>query len=178
MERKLRVDPKLSGSAKLVITDEYLIVKGMHYNVYNGYLSRSNKTRSIKVRDIMNMEYITMRSKKLLMMFIVFMFIFLFGGVLIKIVSSVTTNVANIVQSVNDEEEQSIDERIVQKTKSKIIIYLFLLIASASCLGVYFLKPNYLFLISSADNMIAVKRIYYHKDELDDMVKFWKNIRL
>lgn len=178
MERKLRVEPQLSGSAELIMTDEYLIVKGTHYNVYNGYMSHSNKTRSIKIGDIMNIEYITMRSKKLLMMFIVFMFIFLFGGTAIKLVSSVTTHVVNEVQSVEDDEEQSVNELLKQKRKNKVMIYTLLIIASASCVGVYFLKPSYLFLISSGDNMIAVKRLHYHKEDLDDMIRFWEDVKL
>lgn len=178
MERKLKVEPKLSGNAELIITDEYLIVKGNHYNVQNGYLSRSNKTRVVKVEDIMNMEYITLRSKKLLMMFIMIMFVFLFCGTAIKLLSSVATHIVNEVQSVNDEEEQSIEERFEQKAKNKIIIYTLLLIISAGCLVFYFFKPNYLFFISAADNMIAVKRIYYHKEELDEMIMFWKNASL
>ena len=58
-------------SSDLIITEEYLILKGNHYVIENGYIKNIKQARTIELKDILEVKYITMRSKMWLKRFIV-----------------------------------------------------------------------------------------------------------
>ncbi len=67
-------------SANLTMTKEYLVVKGKHYQIKNGYLYGSSQAQAVRVKDILSMEYLTMRSKRLFILFMILMTCVVFGG--------------------------------------------------------------------------------------------------
>ena len=80
MVEEISVKAMTSNSANLTMTKEYLVVKGKHFQVRNGYLNRSYKTQTISVKDILSMDYLTMRSKRLFILFMILMTFVVFGG--------------------------------------------------------------------------------------------------
>ena len=178
---------KSNNSANLTMTKEYLVVKGKHYQVRNGYLYRSNQTQAISVKDILNMEYLTMRSKRLLIIFIILMTFVVFGGVGIRKLLSVTMQIDKEVQKVenvyNYVAEEDIDINITGFIKNillelgirgVIVVYVVLIMGSAGCFLLYWLKPFRVLYISSLGKIIVVERRFYEKAQLDSLVKAWQ----
>ena len=73
---------------------------GGHFLVKNGYLKRSNQTQAISVKDILSMEYLTLRSKRLLILFMILMTFVVFGGVGIRKTLSVARQIDKEVQKI------------------------------------------------------------------------------
>ena len=178
---------KSNNSANLTMTKEYLVVKGKHYQVRNGYLYRSNQTQAISVKDILNMEYLTMRSKRLLIIFIILMTFVVFGGVGIRKLLSVTMQIDKEVQKVenayNYVAEEDIDINITGFIKNillelgirgVIVVYVVLIMGSAGCFLLYWIKPFRVLYISSLGKIIVVERRFYEKAQLDSLVKAWQ----
>lgn len=178
---------KSNNSANLTMTKEYLVVKGKHYQVRNGYLYRSNQTQAISVKNILNMEYLTMRSKKLLIIFMILMTFVVFGGVGIRKLLSVTMQADKEVQKVenayNYVADEDIDINITGSIKNIIlelgiagilVVYAVLIVGSVGCFLLYWIKPFQVLYISSLGKIIAVERRFYDKSQLDSIIKAWQ----
>lgn len=177
MTCEMKIISATPQSANITLTNEYLVVNGPHYSIFNGYISSTKETKAIKVKDVLNIEYVTLRSKRLLMAFVILMSIVIFGSTGIKLVSSVVTNVTQETQFTEDEDDygqNSIREKNAKRRAVRIIIYGILMVSSACCIVSYFLKPFQLLYISSSGNMIAVKRRYYDKRQLDNLIGLWR----
>lgn len=175
------------NSANLTMTKEYLVVKGNHFQVKNGYLNRSNQTQAISVKDILSMEYLTLRSKRLLILFMILMTFVVFGGVGIRKTLSVTRQIDKEVQKIenvyNYVTDEDIDINVTSAVgsvfsklgiKGIIIAYMVLVMGSIGCFPLYWLKPFRVLYISSLGMIIAVERRFYNKAQLDSIVKEWK----
>lgn len=175
------------NSANLTMTKEYLVVKGNHFQVKNGYLNRSNQTQAISVKDILSMEYLTLRSKRLLILFMILMTFVVFGGVGIRKTLSVTRQIDKEVQKIenvyNYVTDEDIDINVTSAVgsvfsklgiKGIIIAYVILVMGSIGCFTLYWLKPFRVLYISSLGMIIAVERRFYNKAQLDSIVKEWK----
>ena len=90
------------NSADLTMTKEYLVVKGKHYQVRNHYLYTTEKAQAISVKDILSMEYLTIRSKRLFIAFIILMTLVVFGGVGVRKMLSITRQIDREVQKVEN----------------------------------------------------------------------------
>ena len=175
------------NSANLTMTKEYLVVKGNHFQVKNGYLNRSNQTQAISVKDILSMEYLTLRYKRLLILFMILMTFVVFGGVGIRKTLSVTRQIDKEVQKIenvyNYVTDEDIDINVTSAVgsvfsklgiKGIIIAYVILVMGSIGCFTLYWLKPFRVLYISSLGMIIAVERRFYNKAQLDSIVKEWK----
>lgn len=176
-----------NDSADLTITKEYLVVKGKHFQMRNGYLYRSNQTQAISVKDILSMEYLTIRSKRLLIIFMVLMTLVVFSGAGVRKMLTVTRQVDQEVQKVenvyNYVSDEDIDISVTGSIMSAfsnfgikgiIIVYMILVLGSVGCLLLYFLKPFRVLYISSLGKIIAVEKRFYEKTKLECIVKEWK----
>lgn len=174
-------------SADLTITTEYLVVKGKHYRVNNSYLYCSKQTQAIKVKNILSMDYLTLRSKRLLIAFIILMTLVVFGASGVRKLISVTRQIDREVQKVenvyNYVAEEDIDINLTGSVKNIfsslgikgiIAIYISLIVGSVSCLFVYLFKPYRVLYISSLGSIVAVEKKYYNKSQLDDIMNTWK----
>lgn len=171
MAQEVKVVAKDVGSANLTMTDEYLIVNGPHYNLSNGYVYRTEQTKAISVKDILNLEFVTMRSKRLFMIFVTFM--------------SLVTLILPIIRKVlnNRQAREAVKEiyNHIQSYESTfnilkliIAIHVILIMTSALLLILYFIKCYRFLRISSVGAMIAVERKYYSKLDLDNLYEVWK----
>lgn len=176
-----------NNSADLTITKEYLVVKGKHFQVSNGYLHCSNQTQAISVKDIMSMEYLTMRSKRLFIIFMVLMTLVVFGGAGVRKMLSVTRQIDREVQKVenvyNYVADEDIDINITGSVtnilselglKGVLAAYVVLIMGSVGCFLLYWLKPFRVLYISSLGKIIAVERKFYNKSQLDSIIKAWQ----
>ena len=176
-----------SNSANLTMTKEYLVVKGKHFQVRNGYLNSSSQTQAISVKDILSMEYLTMRSKRLFILFMVLMTFVVFGGAGIRKTLSVTRQIDKEVQKIenvyNSVADEDIDVNITGSVKGifselgikgMIIVYALLIVGSVGCFVLYWLKPIRVLYISTLGMIIAVERRFYDKSQLDSIVNTWQ----
>lgn len=70
----LQINCKEASSVKsgvLFFTDEYLVIQGKHFNVCGWSVRQETNNVAIPMRDILGMDFINMRSKTLLMIFII-----------------------------------------------------------------------------------------------------------
>lgn len=175
------------NSADLTMTTEYLVVKGKHYRVNNNYLYRSKQTLAIKAKDLLNMEYLTLRSKRLLIAFIILMTLVVFGASGMRKLISVTRQIDREVQKVenvyNYVAEEDIEINLTGSVKNIfsslgitgiIAIYISLIFGSVGCLSVYLFKPYRVLYISSLGSIVAVEKKYYNKSQLDDILNTWE----
>jgi hypothetical protein len=100
MAEEISARAAANASADLTITKEYLVVKGKHYQMRNGYLYRTEQTQAVPVQDILSMEYLTVRSKRLLIVFMILMTLVVFGGTGVRKLLSATRKIDNEVQKV------------------------------------------------------------------------------
>lgn len=187
MAEELSVKAITNDSANLTMTKEYLVVKGKHFQISNNYLHISKQTQAIPVKDILSMEYLTMRSKRLLIDFMVLMTFVVFGGVGVRKMLTVTKQIDTEVQKVEEVYNYIADENIdIDITnfvtnillelglKGVIVIFVVLVLGSVGCFLIYWLKPFRVLYISSLGKIIAVERRFYDKKQLDCIVKEWK----
>lgn len=179
MSEEVSAKAKISKLANLTMTQEYLVVKGKHYQVSNGYLYRSNQTQAVFVKDILNMEYLTIRSKRLFIIFIILMTIVVFGGVGVRKIFPVTRQIDREVQKVENAYNYVTDEDIdINITGSVINLilagYVVLIMGSVGCFLLYWLKPFRVLYISSVGKIIAVERRFYDKAQLDCIIRAWQ----
>lgn len=169
------------------MTNEYLVIKGKHLEIKNSYLYSSKQTQAIAVKDILTMEYLTIRSKRLFVLFMILMTIVVFGGVGIRKMLSVTKQIDQEVQKVENAYNYVADEDIninvtgiVTNILSEIgivgivAIYIVLIIGSVVCFLGYVLRPFRVLYISTIGNIIAVERRFYEKSQLDILIATWK----
>lgn len=187
MVDEISASDRSNNSANLTITKEYLVIKGKHFQVRNGYLYRSKEAQAISLKDILSMEYLTMRSKRLFILFMVLMTLVVFGGVGIRKLLSVTGQIDKEVQKVENvynyiaEEDININitsavENVLSQVgiKGIITIYIVLIIGSVGCLLFYLLRPFRMLYISAIGKIVAVERKFYDKKQLECVVKEWQ----
>lgn len=187
MTEEISVRALTPDSANLTMNKEYLVINGKHYQATNSYLYRSNQPQVIKVKNILSMEYLTLRSKRFLMAFIILMTIVVFGAPGVRKLFSVTRQIDQQVQKVenvyNYFAEEKVDINLTDSVKhiflsvgikGLIAIYFVLIIGSSGCLFAYFFKPYRVLYISSMGNTLAVKQKFYDSSQLDAIVNTWK----
>lgn len=176
-----------NNSADLTITKEYLVVKGKHYQVRNHYLYATEKAQAISIKDVLSMEYLTIRSKRMFIVFVILMTIVVFGGVGIRKMFSVTRQIDREVQKIektyNYVTDEDIDINITDTIegalceigiKGIVVIYAILIIGSVVCFLYYLLRPFRVLYVSTLGMIIAVERRFYDKTQLDSIVNTWQ----
>lgn len=176
-----------NNSANLTMTKEYLVVKGKHYQVRNHYLYATEKAQAISIKDVLSMEYLTIRSKRMFIVFVILMTIVVFGGIGIRKMFSVTRQIDREVQKIektyNYVTDEDIDINITGFIKNillelgirgVIVVYMVLIMGSAVCFLLYWIKPFRVLYISTLGKIIVVERRFYEKAQLDSLVRTWQ----
>lgn len=57
-------------NANIIFDSHYLYIQGIHYDMRNWFLKKDNKHISIPVENILDISFMTIRSKKMLILFI------------------------------------------------------------------------------------------------------------
>lgn len=184
MAAEISVRANTSDSANLTMTSDYLVINGKHYQVKNGYLYRRETPGSIPVKDILSMEYLMMRSKRMFIIFILFMSLVIFGSVGVGKVLTVTKQVDKKVQKVemfyNYIAEEDSDINITDTVKTGftkagvVILYVLLILGSIISFFCYIFRPFRILYISALGATIAVENKYYDKNGLDALIMTWK----
>lgn len=175
------------SSASLTLTKEYLVIKGKHYQVRNHYLYATEKAQAISIKDVLSMEYLTIRSKRIFIVFMILMTIVVFGGVGIRKMLSATRQIDKEVQKIenayNYVTDEEIDINITDTIKGAlseigikgiVAVYVVLIIGSVVCFLYYLLRPFRVLYVSTLGMIIAVERKFYDKTQLDSIVNTWQ----
>lgn len=178
---------KTKESADLTMTKEYLVIKGKHLEIKNNYLHMSKQTEVVKVKDILSMEYLAIRSKRMFVIFMILMTIVVFGGVGVRKVLSVTRQIDRELKKIekvyNYVADEDIDINVNGSVKNVlselgikeiVTVYVVLIMGSIICFLIYLFKPYRVLYISTLGKIIAVERKFYEKAELDALVKAWR----
>lgn len=171
MEQEIKAISVNQKSANLSMTEEYLVVKGQHYNVFNGYVSPADKSQAIRVKDILNMEFVTMRSKRLFMAFITLMSLVTLSFPALRYMLNIVNENREIAKKAY-EQISHLDIKTVFVIV--VIVYILMLAACVYIFWMYFFKPFKLLRISTVGIMLAVERKYYDETELNALMKAWK----
>lgn len=187
MAEEVSAKAKTSDSADLTMTREYLVIKGKHFEIKNNYLHSSKQTQAVAVKDVLSMEYLTIRSKRMFIVFMILMTIVVFGGVGIRKMLSVTRQIDKEVQKIenayNYVADEDIDINITDTVKGVlseigikgiVVVYIILIIGSVVCFLYYLLRPFRVLYVSTLGNIIAVERKFYDKSKLDAIISAWK----
>lgn len=187
MAKEVCAKAKTSDSADLTMTKEYLVVKGKHFEIKNNYLYSSKQTRAVAVKDVLSMEYLTIHSKRMFIVFMILMTIVVFGGVGIRKMLSATRQIDREVQKIeniyNYVTDEDIDINITDTIKGAlseigikgiVVIYVILIIGSVLCFLYYLLRPFRVLYVSTLGMIIAVERRFYDKSQLDSIIKTWQ----
>lgn len=153
------------------MTGEYLIVKGRHYNVFNGYVSPADKSQAIFVKDILSMEFVTMHSKRFLMFFITFMSLVTLSFPVVRYMLNVINENRQVAKKVYEIVSRFDTKAIVVIV---VVIYVMMLAACIYFFCMYLFKPFKLLRISAVGITLAVERKYYDETELNALTKLWE----
>ena len=77
MHSEIYVKSTSDISGDITLTDDYLVIKGGHYNIMDWYVKKLQSDVAISTKDILSMGFITMNSKRVLVLSVIFMSIFL-----------------------------------------------------------------------------------------------------
>ena len=188
MSETIRAVAHDERSANITMTNEYLVVKGQHYQLRDWYIRRTSENVAVSVKDILSMEYITMRSKRMLLAFMLFSCLLAFGGNLLYKAVSVTQSIDSEINKAetiynavtSDDVDISLTDRLLDgifNLKFSILGVLCLVLTAGSVVSMfwYFLRPYHFLRISAVGQMVAVERKYYNKAELDKLLFSWKS---
>lgn len=178
---------KTSDSADLTMTREWLVIKGKHYQVQNNYFHAAEGAQAFSVKDVLSMDYLTIRSKRAFILFLILMTIVLFGGVGVRKMLSATRQIDKEAQKIENVYNlvagENVDINITGTIKGFfseigaigiILLYVVLIIGSAGCLLYYFFRPFRVLYVSTLGMIISVERRFYDKTQLDSIVNMWK----
>ena len=168
-----KIIPLSSRSSEILLTDKYLIVKGGHYEIVNGYPKYTKETKTLECRDILSAKDITMRSKYLLKVFLILCAIFFSSGTIFRILSyamKITDKQWDMLESIYTvfiKNEQGMNLLMLVA-----FIFVSCIIAIMICLIFYVVMPYRFFVISSIGQTIAIKRKHYDRQELKEIEHF------
>ena len=77
IHNKIYIKSTSDISGDITLTDNYLVIKGKHYNIMNWYVKKTQNDVAISTKDILSIEFIAMNSKGILVLLITLMSIFL-----------------------------------------------------------------------------------------------------
>lgn len=80
------IEPVRAESATITLTSDYVVFKGKHYRLMNWYIKKSTDGIAVSTKDILSIDFIKMRSKRVLILFVVFATIFLTYGKTLKVI--------------------------------------------------------------------------------------------
>ena len=160
-------------SANIILTDDYLILKGGHYEIFNGYTKYIKEPHTIVRKDILTVSSLTMRSKRLFQTFITICFIFFTSGTLFRTISSamkLTNSQWSIIETLF---KVLIENEYASGILTFVAIILVLsFVTAVSSLVLWFFIPHRFMVISAIGKTIAVEEKHYNKNELQELEHF------
>ncbi|MBQ9198696.1 MAG: hypothetical protein IJ141_00770 [Lachnospiraceae bacterium] len=84
MNEAIYIPPISTKSANITLANGFLVIKGKHYRLRDWYIRKSSDNVAIPTKDILSIEFIKMRSKRALMLFVLFAMIFMSFGKILK----------------------------------------------------------------------------------------------
>lgn len=128
------------------------------------------------------MEYITMRSKRMLMVFLLFSCLLIFGGRMLYQAVSFTQSIDSEIDKVedvynditSDDVDVSLTETLLNGVFSirfigLVVLCIILTAGSFVSLFSYAFRPYHFFRISAVGQMVAVERKYYNEEDLANL---------
>lgn len=89
MDEYVLIKSKSNDSGDIILIKDYFMIRGKHYNFRDWYLKKSKNDISILTSDIISMEFMPYRSKKILLSFVTLTWFFIvFGRLLYRINSA------------------------------------------------------------------------------------------
>ena len=149
-----------SSSAHITLTDEYIVINGGHQKILNGYSSAQHSAVSVARADVLGLEKQTLRDKRKLVIGMV-----LFGF-------------AVLLQGILDSWGTAIELGHFLGFFSKDSIFtVFRVIMTAGCIvpaiilvGIYSVRPSYVFRISSLGGEYMVETKHYELSRIDALM--------
>ncbi|MBQ9198635.1 MAG: hypothetical protein IJ141_00455 [Lachnospiraceae bacterium] len=133
----------------LTLTNDYFVIKGKHYSIRDWYIGKSQDNIAIPTKDILNIDFITMKSKRLFVCYIVIMTVLV---AFIKILIRFTVGIP-------------------------VIIILLCCVCSSTVIILYHMKAYKLFRVIAKGITVAVDVKNYDQVQLANLIVFWNNIR-
>lgn len=186
MSEMVRAVANNEKSANISMTNEHLVIKGQHFQLRDWYIRKSSDNVVIPVKDILSMEHIIMRSKRMLILFLLFSCLLVFGAKMLYQAVCYTQSMDSRIDQVegiynavtSDNVDVSLTENLLDKVFGirSVGLGVFCIILTAgsivSFLG-YAFRPYHFFRISAIGQMVAVERKYYSKEDLQNLqIKF------
>lgn len=164
-------------SADIILTNQYLLINGCHYRIKNGYIHKEKQPVSILVNDVLNMEMVKMRSKRLLIVFIIMTSLLLLkAGSDVNDVHSAwkvgkqfRTELSDALTEVEKEGKVTTDSR-------DIIFYGALVLITGTVFFLYIGKPYHLYVVYCIGGTYGVNQQYYDKTSYTRMKQKCKGI--
>lgn len=182
MLETVRVVANNEKSAGISMTNEYLVIKGEHYQLRDWYIRKSSDNVAISVKDILSMEYITMRSKRMLIAFLLFSCLLAFGGRMLyeavlftQSIDSEIDRAEDVYNTVaSDDVDVSLTETLLDGVFSIRFIglgVLCMILTAGSIISLfrYVFRPYHFFRISAIGQMVAVERKHYSEKNLEEL---------
>ncbi len=133
----------------LTLTNDYFVIKGKHYSIRDWYIGKSQDNIAIPTKDILNIDFITMKSKRLFVCYIVIMTVLVaFTKILIRFTVGIP-----------------------------VIIILLCCVCSSTVIILYHMKAYKLFRVIAKGITVAVDVKNYDQVQLANLIVFWNNIR-
>ena len=133
----------------LTLTNDYFVIKGKHYSIRDWYIGKSQDNIAIPTKDILNIDFITMKSKRLFVCYIVIMTVLVaFTKILIRFTVGIP-----------------------------VIIILLCCVCSSTVIILDHMKAYKLFRVIAKGITVAVDVKNYDQVQLANLIVFWNNIR-
>lgn len=173
-------------SADISMTNEYIVMKGEHYRLRDWYIRKSSDNIAIPVKDVLSIEYITMRSKRMLVAFLLFSCLLLFGVQLmfraVSVTRSIDSEIDKVEQVYNTVAEDDVNISLTDSLLEEVfnprfiglsLFCMVLMAGSIVSLLRYVFRPYRFFRISALGQMLAVERKHYREADLEQLRFQW-----
>lgn len=71
MDNLYTLKSNYNTNAIVSLTNEYLMIQGYHYELYDGFIQTTKESRSINIKDVLQVSFVKTRSRKLLFAFLI-----------------------------------------------------------------------------------------------------------
>lgn len=175
-ENIIRISSINQNSACLILTENYIVIKGLHYNIFNWSTKKRKDAISIFKDDIQDIGYVTIRSKKIVLCFVLVASGFLALGKKMFDFRRLISGSGRL--DVNNKFIYRLMESSPESLKRASVIImvgliLWLLVCVALALACFFYSHR-LLRITFVGGMVGVETKYYDKMQLNNLVTYWK----
>lgn len=164
---ELIIESKDGKSAKIIMNNDYIVIKGKHLRIRDNYIYHTDKNTVIAIKDILSIEYLKLRSKRMFVSFII----------IAGIITAAIGKALSAISKLNVNAMNKIMNTISDFGSETLLVFFILAIILEICIAVYMLKPKHLLRISAIGSMSAVCVKNYKERELDMIILEWLRIK-